>query len=129
MAEIGPGDVLYDLGSGTGRIIVTAAKKYGIKAVGIERDRFLAWLSKRVIRRNKLEDRVRILRADFFQQNLSEATVITVYLSQKMNNRLEPKLRKELKRGTRIVSADHTFNFTEKGKARTGYFWTHLYTR
>jgi tRNA G46 methylase TrmB len=127
MAEIRGGDVLYDLGSGDGRVLVAAAKKCEVTAVGIERSRILVWLSKRKIARNGLEDKVRIVNSDFFRQDLSEATVVTAYLSQKMNDKLEPKLRKELKEGTRIVSADHTFNFTEKARIKTGHFWTHLY--
>ena len=127
MAEIGPDDVLFDLGSGDGRVVIAAAKKYGIRAVGIEKSRMLAWLSKRAVRKNMLEDRVYIVNGDFFKQDLSDATVVTAYLSQKINDRLEQKLRKELKQGTRILSADHTFNFEERAKAKTGHFWTHLY--
>lgn len=127
MAEIRKGDVLYDLGSGDGRVLVAAAKKYAVTAVGIEKSRILAGLSKRKIARNGLEDKIRVVNADFFKQDLSEATVVIAYLSQKINDRLEAKLRKELKEGTRILSADHTFNFTEKAKTKTGHFWTHLY--
>ena len=129
MADIRPDDVLFDLGSGDGRIVIAAAKKYGIRAVGIEKSKILAWLSRKAIKRNRLEDRVQIVNADLFGQDLSEATVVTVYLSQKMNDRLEPKLRKELKEGARILSADHTFNFPEKAKHKTGHFWTRLYVR
>lgn len=127
MAEIGPDDVLFDLGSGDGRVVIAAARRYGIRAVGIEKNGMLAWLSKRAVRKNRLEDRVHIVNGDFFEQDLSEATVVIVYLSQKTNDRLEPKLRKELKQGTRILSADHTFNFEERTKVKTGHFWTHLY--
>ncbi len=129
MADIRPDDVLFDLGSGDGRVVIAAAKRYGIRAVGIERSKLLAWLSKRAIRKNRLEDKVRIVNADFFGQDLSEASVVTAYLSQKINDMVEPKLRKELKEGTRILSADHTFNFPEKAKHKTGHFWTHLYIR
>lgn len=129
MAEIGPEDVLFDLGSGDGRVVIAAAKRYGIRAVGIEKSGVLAWLSKRAVRKNMLEDRVDIVNRDFFEQDLSEATVVTVYLSKKTNARLESKLRKELKQGTRILSADHTFNFEERAKVKTGHFWTHLYVR
>ena len=127
MAEIRPDDVLFDLGSGDGRVVIAAAKKYGIRAVGIEKSNILAWLSKRAVRKNMLEDRVRIVNGDFFEQDLSEATVVTVYLSKKINARIESKLHKELKQGTRILSADHTFNFEEEAKVKTGHFWTHLY--
>ena len=127
MAEIREDDVLYDLGSGDGRVLVAAAKKYGITAVGIEKSRVLTWLSKRKIASNNLQAKAKVVNADFFKQDLSEATIVLAYLSQKINNRLETKLRKELKQGTRILSADHTFNFAEKAKTKTGHFWTHLY--
>ena len=129
MAEIRPDDVLYDLGSGDGRIVIAAARTYGIRAVGMEKNKLLAWLSKRAIRKDRLEDKIRVVNANFFGQDLSEATVVTVYLSQKMNDSLEPKLRSELKEGTRILSADHTFNFPEKAKDKIGHFWTRLYVR
>lgn len=129
MAELTQGDVLYDLGSGDGRVLIEATRKYGIKAVGIEKNKILAWLCKRAVAKNRLEDKIQVVNADFFKQDLSEATVVTVYLSQKINDRLEPKLRKELKEGTRILSADHTFNFQEKAKDKTGHFWTHLYVK
>ena len=127
MAEISRDDVLYDLGSGDGRVLVAAAKQFAVTAVGIEKSWVLVWLSKRKIARNGLKDKVQVVNADFFNQDLSEATVVTAYLSQKINKRLEEKLRRELKEGTRILSADHTFNFTEKAKMKTGHFWTHLY--
>ncbi len=78
MADIRPDDVLFDLGSRDGRIVIAAARKYGIRTVGIEKSKVLAWLSKRAIRKNRLEDKVRIVNADFFGQDLSEATVVTV---------------------------------------------------
>jgi ubiquinone/menaquinone biosynthesis C-methylase UbiE len=129
MADARPDDVLFDLGSGDGRVVIAAAKKYGTKAVGIEKSKILAWLSRRVIRKNGVQDRVRIVNADFFGQDLSQATIVTAYLSRRINCKLESKLRDELKEGTRILSADHTFNFPERAKVKTGHFWTHLYVK
>jgi ubiquinone/menaquinone biosynthesis C-methylase UbiE len=129
MADIKHNDVLFDLGSGDGRIVIAAARQYGIRAVGIEKSRVLAWLSKRAIRKNNVEDKVEIVNADFFHQDLSDATIVTAYLSRRINHKLETKLRRELKEGTKILSADHTFSFPEKAKHRTGHFWTHLYIR
>ena len=129
MADPEPGDLLFDLGSGDGRVVIAAAKNYGTQAVGIEKSRILAWLSKRAIRENGVQDKVRIVNADFFEQDLSQATIVTAYLSRKINRRLEPKLRKELRGGTRILSADHTFKLQETAKAKTGHFWTHLYIK
>ena len=127
MANAGPDDVLFDLGSGDGRVVIAAAKKYGIRAVGIEKSKILAWLSKRAVMRNGVQDKVCIVNADFFRQDFSQATIVTTYLSRKMNRLLEPKLRSELRGGTRVVSADHTFKFPERARAKTGCFWTHLY--
>lgn len=129
MAELKEDDVLYDLGSGDGRVVIAAAKNYGVRAVGIEKNKLLAWLSRRAVRKSKLEGRIQILNGDFFEHDLSGATIVTVYLSQKTNNRLEPKLRRELKEGSRIVSADHTFSFSEKGRIKTGHFASHLYIK
>ena len=129
MANVGPDDVLFDLGSGDGRVVIEAARKYGSSAVGIEKSKILAWLSIRAVRKKGVQDRVRIVNGDFFVEDLSRATVITAYLSRKINRRLEPKLCEELKDGTRILSADHTFNFQEIAKAKTGHFWTHLYIK
>ena len=127
MAEIRNDDVLYDLGSGDGRILIAAARDYGIRAVGIEKNKILCLLSRIAIARKGLQDKIQVVNADFFDHDLSEATVVTVYLSQKINDRLEPKLRKELKKRSRILSADHTFSFQEKDKRKTGHFWTRLY--
>ena len=126
MADLRPDDVLFDLGSGDGRIVICDGQEIWNKG---GRSRILTWLTMRAIRKNKLEDKIRILNANLFEQDLTEATVVTVYLSQKTNDRLEPKLRKELKEGTRILSADHTFHFPEKTKLETGHFWTRLYIR
>ena len=127
MAQARPEDVLYDLGSGDGRVVIAAAKKYGLRAVGIEKSKTLAWLSKLAIRRSGVQGRVRIVNGDFFNQDLSKASIVTTYLSRSVNRELEPKLRMELREGTRIISADHTFDFPEKAKTKTGHFWTHLY--
>jgi ubiquinone/menaquinone biosynthesis C-methylase UbiE len=129
MANARPNDVLFDLGSGDGRVVIAAARCYGVRAVGIEKSRILAWLSRRAIRRSGVQDKVRIVNGDFFRQDLSEATIVTAYLSRRINRSLEPKLSKELKEGTRILSADHTFKFRETAKVKTGHFWTHLYIR
>ncbi len=129
MADARPDDLLFDLGSGNGRVVIAAAKNYGTQAVGIEKSRILAWLSKMAIKENGVQNRVRIVNADFFGQDLSQATIVTAYLSRKINCKLEPKLRKELRDGTRIISADHTFNLPETARAKTGHFWTHLYIK
>lgn len=105
MAEIKPGDVVYDLGCGDGRIVVTAAKKYGVKAVGfdINPDRVQESLAN--VKSNKVEHLVTIKEDDIFTLDLSKANVVTLYLLPDLNVRLMPQLAK-LKPGSRILSHD-----------------------
>ena len=104
LAQVGPRDVVYDLGSGDGRIVMLAAQKYGARAVGIEIDPRLIELSRQVARDGEVGDRVTFVQGDFFTADVSEATVVTLWLSEGLNARLEPKLRRELRPGSRIVS-------------------------
>lgn len=114
LARVGPGDVVYDLGSGDGRILILAAQKYGARGVGVELDRRLVGISRQVAREGEVADRVRFIEGDFFTADISEATVVTLYLSESVNNRLEPKLKRELRPGTRIVS--HQFPIGAGGR-------------
>ena len=130
VAKVGKGDVLYDLGSGDGRIPITAAQKYGIaRGIGIDIN------PERIKEANEnrakagVGERVRFMNADLFESDLSDATVITLYLLPKLNLKLLPKLLKELKPGTRIVS--HAFDMGSwkpeqalKVGSRSVYFWT-----
>ena len=104
LAEVGPGDVVFDLGSGDGRIVIIAAQKYGARGVGIELDATLIEQSRQNARDAGVEDRVTFTRADLFAADLSTATVIALYLSPSMNRELAPKLQKELTPGARVVS-------------------------
>jgi predicted RNA methylase len=103
LAEIKPGDVVYDLGCGDGRIVVTAAKKYGVKAVGFDIDPERVKESLQNVRDNGVEDLVTIKQADIFTLDLRGASVITLYLLSSLNKKLVPQLEK-LKPGVRIVS-------------------------
>ena len=103
-AQVGPGDVVYDLGSGDGRIVIMAAQKYGARGVGIELDRELVNEANRNARAAGVQDRVRFRRGDLFRQDLSPATVVTLVLSPSVNLRLQSKLLRELRPGTRVVS-------------------------
>jgi uncharacterized protein (TIGR03000 family) len=105
MADVKKTDVVYDLGCGDGRIVVTAAKKYGAKAVGYDIDPERVRDSLDNVRKNKVEDLVTIKKADIFTLDLSEASVVTLYLLPQLNVKLMPQLAK-LKPGTRIVSHD-----------------------
>ena len=104
LAAVNKDDVVYDLGSGDGRVLITAVKKYGVKAVGFEIDPGLVKLAHENVRREGLEKLVEIRQQDFMTADLSAATVVTVYLSYDGNLALRPKLMRELKPGTRVVS-------------------------
>ena len=97
-------DVVYDLGSGDGRIVITAAQKYGARGVGVELDPRLVEISRQIAREGEVADRVAFVEGDLFTADISRATVVMLYLSDAVNRRLEPKLRRELAPGTRIVS-------------------------
>jgi uncharacterized protein (TIGR03000 family) len=105
LAEVKKGDLVYDLGCGDGRIVVTAAKKYGCKAVGFDIDPDRVKDSLENVKKNMVEDLVTIKKADIFEQDLSKANVITLYLLPELNVKLIPQLKK-LKPGSRIVSHD-----------------------
>jgi SAM-dependent methyltransferase len=104
LAALGPGDVLYDIGCGDGRIVITAAKKYGIRAVGIDILPRMVEASRANARREGVEKLTRFISADATKANLSEATVVTLYLLPESNELLRPKLERELRPGARVVS-------------------------
>jgi tRNA G37 N-methylase Trm5 len=129
VADVKKGDVLYDLGSGDGRIPVTAAKKFGIRAVGIDIDPVRIQEANENAKKNGVEHLVKFRNQDLFRANFKEATVVTLYLLPDLNVKLRPKLWRELKPGTRIVS--HQFDMgdwkpekTIEMSGRTIYFWT-----
>jgi SAM-dependent methyltransferase len=103
LAGVGPTDVVYDLGSGDGRIVIRAAQKYGARGVGIEIDPALVAQATRNARQAFVGDRVRFFEGDVFEAEVSQATVVTLYLLTWMNERLQPKFRAELRPGARIV--------------------------
>jgi SAM-dependent methyltransferase len=104
LARVGADDVVYDLGSGDGRILMLAAQKYRARGVGIEIDPKLVELSRQIAREGEVADRLTFIEGDLFTADISGATVVTLYLSPTVNRRLEAKLRRELRPGTRIVS-------------------------
>jgi cyclopropane fatty-acyl-phospholipid synthase-like methyltransferase len=129
LARVTAEDVVYDLGSGDGRILIVAAQKYGARGVGIELDPRLVGISRQVAREGGVADRVTFVEGDFFAADISEATVVTLYLSASVNRRLEPKLKRELRPGSRIVS--HQFpigDWTPRESVRVGnvdlFLWT-----
>jgi hypothetical protein len=130
LAGVGPGDVLYDLGSGDGRIPIAAAKQHGIRAVGIDIDPVRIREANANALAAGVTDLVTFREEDLFQSDIGEASVVTLYLLQSLNVRLRPKLLAELKPGTRIVS--HSFDMADEWEpeqtrqvdSRMIYLWT-----
>ena len=134
MANIRHGDVLYDLGSGDGRIPIRAAQTYGIHAVGIEIDPAMVEVAQERAQKANVSSLVRFLNADIFRADISAASVVTLYLSNKINLLLRPKLLRDLKPGTRILSHDFDMGDWKPDRKvkvpwehnlyRTIYLWT-----
>ena len=129
LADVKKGDVLYDLGSGDGRLVVTAAKLYGVKGTGIDIDPQRIQEANANAKKEGVENLVRFLNQDLFEADIHDATVVTLYLLPGINLKLKPKLWKDLKPGTRIVS--HSFDMgdwqpekKEDIDGRIIYFWT-----
>jgi tRNA A58 N-methylase Trm61 len=119
LAEVKKGDVVYDLGCGDGRIVVTAAKKYGAKGIGIDIDPQRVAESKENVRTNGVEKLVTIKNADIFEETFADANVITLYLLPSLNVKLIPQLEK-LKPGTRIVSYQFNMDGVKPKDTYTG---------
>lgn len=110
LGRLKPGEKMFDLGSGDGRIVIMAARKFKADATGVEIDDALWRQSSERIRRLGLEKQARIIHGDLFRQDYSAADLLTVYLLQQSNERLEPLLERQLRRGTRIVAHDFGFS-------------------
>ena len=133
VAGVGRDDVVYDLGSGDGRIVIAAARDHGARGVGIEIDPRLVAESIRHAERAGVADRVRFVQGDMFQADLTPATVVTLFATREINVRLRPKLLRELRPGARVVS--HRFDMDDwepdrriqldlDGTAYLVYLWT-----
>jgi precorrin-6B methylase 2 len=129
LAKVSANDVVYDLGSGDGRIPITAARTYGARGVGIDIDPQRIKEATENLKTSGMGDKVRFLNQDLFTTNISEATVVTLYLLPSLNLKVLPKLNAELKPGTRVVS--HAFDMgdikpqqTQNVNGRTIYLWT-----
>jgi SAM-dependent methyltransferase len=107
MAGLKSGETLYDLGCGDGRILIAAAQKYHVKAVGVEISDRLAHTAEDNVKAVGLEDRVKVVHGDFMQVDLSPADVVTLYLMTTANESVRPNLEKYLKKDARVVSYDY----------------------
>jgi SAM-dependent methyltransferase len=137
LADVRAGDVVYDLGSGDGRLVIEAAKRYGARGVGVELQADLVKAALAGAKREGVADRARFVQGDLFETDLRAATVVTLYLLPRFATRLVPKLRAELRPGARIVSHDYplspwppdktlSFDLDEK-EAISGTTRTNLY--
>jgi SAM-dependent methyltransferase len=133
LAKVTPDDVVYDLGSGDGRMVIAAAYRYGARGVGIEINPVWVRDARRYAEAAGVAERVTFRIDDLFTTDLREATVVTLYLLPWMNRRLAPKFVAELKPGARIVSheygiadwpPDHTEQMTVNGERHVIHFWT-----
>ncbi|MGH6690057.1 MAG: SAM-dependent methyltransferase [Gammaproteobacteria bacterium] len=131
-AKVGPGDVVYDLGCGDGRIVIAAASRYGAQGVGVDLDPDRIGEARENAARAGVTDRVTFLQQDLFFTNVSAATVVAIYLSPDVNLRLRPKLLRELSPGSRVVShqfdmgdwrPEHSFEVGAPGAARRVFLW------
>jgi cyclopropane fatty-acyl-phospholipid synthase-like methyltransferase len=116
LAKIKKGDLVYDLGCGDGTALITAAKECGAKGVGIEIDPVRYWISKIRSQKNGLSKELKVVRDNFFNQRIENADVVIVYLIPKTLDKLLPKFKKELKKGTRIVSFVYEINLPLKAQ-------------
>jgi SAM-dependent methyltransferase len=133
LAKVTPGDVVYDLGSGDGRVVITAAQRYGARGVGIELNPVWVRDARRIAEALGVTDKVTFRIEDLFTTDLREATVVTLYLYPAMNRKLAPRLLAELRPGARIVSheygigdwpPDKSEEMVVNGERHVIHFWT-----
>lgn len=127
-AKISNKDFLVDLGCGDGRVVIIAAKEFGAKCVGVEKNFLLAKIANWMVEKEGLKGRVKIVNKDFFKVDLRKFNVVFAYLSKKVNAKIESKLKKELKKGSKVLSAAHEFkSFKLEKKIKTGHFYSYIY--
>jgi len=119
LGELKAGEKMFDLGSGDGRIVIMAAQKFHAQAVGVEMDKDLYRQSMDRIKKLGLEKQATIINGDIFKQNYSSADLITVYLLPNSNDKVQPILERQLKKGARVVSHDFEFKNWRPEKVET----------
>jgi len=106
LADLRPGQVLFDLGAGDGRLVITAAQETNASAVGVEMRDDLVERARSEIKRLNLQDKAKMIHGDFFNVDLKDADAVTLYLTTSGNERLRPKLEGELRKGAKVISHD-----------------------
>lgn len=129
LAGVGKNDVIYDLGSGDGRIVITAAERYGTRGVGVDINPLRVREARDNARRAGVQDKVEFRQQDLFDTDVSQASVVALYLLPDVNMRLRPKLLEQLRPGARVVSHNYDMgdwrpDQTEKVGGHTVYLWT-----
>ncbi|MGD8544069.1 MAG: methyltransferase domain-containing protein [Candidatus Bathyarchaeota archaeon] len=107
LSELRPGELVYDLGSGDGRVVIMAAQEFGARGIGVELREDLVKRAIEKISELNINDKVKIVQRDMFNVDLSQADVITLYLTTSANEKVKPKLESELKQGARVVTHDY----------------------
>ena len=120
LAQLRPGEVLYDLGAGDGKPVIMAAQEFGARAIGIELREDLAKRTTKKVYDLGIQAKVKIINEDFFRVDLRQADVIYMYLTTSANDKVKPKLEAELKMGARVVS--HDYEITSWRPAKTERF-------
>ena len=130
LAQVTPRDIVYDLGSGDGRIPIAAARRFGARGIGIEIEPNLVRRANDNLALAGVADRVMFLNQDLFEADISSATVVTLFLLPGMNQKLMPKLQRELRPGTRVVSLNFSMgdawppDISQDADGLTIYMWT-----
>lgn len=107
LAQLKPGEIIYDLGCGDGRVVIMAAQEFGASGVGVEMREDLVKQALSKVSELGLDGRVKIIQSDMFKVDLAQADVVTLYLTTSANDKVKPKLESELKPGARVVSHDY----------------------
>lgn len=107
LSELRPGELIYDLGSGDGRVVIMAAQEFGARGIGVELREDLVKRAIERISELNINDKVKIVQSDMFNVDLSQANVVTLYLTTSANEKVKPKLESELKQGARVVTHDY----------------------
>lgn len=123
LAKVTKNDIVYELGSGEGNVLMVAAKDFGAKGIGVEIDPLRVFISRLLIRLRGLSKKIKIIKGNLFDQDFSDATIVFVYLVPKTLGKLKPKFLKELKPGTKVVSLRYELDLPLISKKNNLYLY------